>query len=275
MSDVVRRSARAILLDGEELVLIKRTKPGREPYWVTVGGGVEADDDTIEAALHREVFEELGGTVDRAELVYLITDQLSGGIGVQYIFAARLVTMDLTARTGTEFSKPERGAYEVVRVPFTCAGPCRLLGVTPTGLPCAAEEYRVSCRRGWPAPPFLELVDGALDCVAVFVERGVVAALPDACQQRGPGRGLDVRMLRRRGGLRARRVAGARGGHRTPPRTLRRGDGGVPARPGRREGAPRGALGQRASRRSGAAGPVSAEADHGAVQLLLGERRRR
>ncbi|MFE8007682.1 NUDIX domain-containing protein [Streptomyces sp. NPDC057418] len=133
MSDVVRRSARAILLDGEELVLIKRTKPGREPYWVTVGGGVEADDDTIEAALHREVFEELGGTVDRAELVYLITDQLNGDIGVQYIFAARLVTIDLTARTGTEFSKPERGAYEVVRVPFTCDA-LRELNLMPSQL---------------------------------------------------------------------------------------------------------------------------------------------
>ncbi len=119
MADVVKRSARAILLDGDELVLIKRTKPGREPYWVTVGGGVEADDKTIEAALHREVYEELGGTVDRAELVYLITDELDGGIGIQHIFAANLVSMDLTSRTGTEFSKPERGSYEVVRVPFT------------------------------------------------------------------------------------------------------------------------------------------------------------
>ncbi|GAA3925193.1 hypothetical protein GCM10022244_38390 [Streptomyces gulbargensis] len=27
--------------------------------------------------------------------------------------------MDLAARTGTEFAKPERGKYEVVRVPFT------------------------------------------------------------------------------------------------------------------------------------------------------------
>jgi 8-oxo-dGTP pyrophosphatase MutT (NUDIX family) len=62
MTDVVKRSARVILLDGDELVLIKRTKPGREPYWVTVGGGVEADDESIEAALQREVFEELGGT---------------------------------------------------------------------------------------------------------------------------------------------------------------------------------------------------------------------
>jgi ADP-ribose pyrophosphatase YjhB (NUDIX family) len=133
MTDVVKRSARVILLDGDELVLIKRTKPGREPYWVTVGGGVEADDETIEAALHREVFEELGGTVERAELVHLITDELEGGIGIQHIFAARLVSMDLTARTGTEFSKPERGGYEVVRVPFTPVG-VRELNLMPPQL---------------------------------------------------------------------------------------------------------------------------------------------
>lgn len=119
MPDIVKRSARAILLDGDELVLIKRTKPGRDPYWVSVGGGVEEEDDSIEAALHREVFEELGGTLDRAELVHLITDELEGGIGVQHIFAARLAGMDVSARTGSEFSKPERGGYEIVRVPFT------------------------------------------------------------------------------------------------------------------------------------------------------------
>jgi ADP-ribose pyrophosphatase YjhB (NUDIX family) len=133
MTAVVRRSARAILLDGDELVLIKRTKPGREPYWVTVGGGVEVDDESVEAALHREVFEELGGMVERAELIYLITDVLDGGVGVQHIFAARLASMNLAARTGTEFGKPERGAYEVVRVPFTPAG-VRELNLMPPQL---------------------------------------------------------------------------------------------------------------------------------------------
>jgi ADP-ribose pyrophosphatase YjhB (NUDIX family) len=58
---------------------------------VTVGGGVEAEGHTIEAALHREVFEELSGTVDLAELVYLTTDKLNGGIGIQHVLAARLV----------------------------------------------------------------------------------------------------------------------------------------------------------------------------------------
>lgn len=111
MTDIAKRSTRAILLDGDKLILIKRIKPGREPYWVTVGGGVENDDPTIEAALRREVFEELGGTLERAELVHLVTDELDGGIGIQHVFAARLASMDLAARTGTEFSKPERGSY--------------------------------------------------------------------------------------------------------------------------------------------------------------------
>ncbi|WP_406346259.1 NUDIX hydrolase [Streptomyces sp. NBC_01547] len=116
---VIKRSARAILLDGDELVLIKRTKPGQDPYWVTVGGGVEEEDASIEDALHREVFEELGGTLAKAELVHLITDPLEGGVGVQHIFAARLEHMNIDERTGTEFARPERGRYEVVRIPFT------------------------------------------------------------------------------------------------------------------------------------------------------------
>lgn len=120
MTPPARNSARGILLDDQDnLVLIKRTKPDRPPYWVTVGGGVEPDDATLEDALRREVFEEIGGLLDRAELVHLITDELPDGGGIQYVFAARLRSMDLSARTGTEFSKPERGTYEVVRVPFT------------------------------------------------------------------------------------------------------------------------------------------------------------
>ena len=119
MPEIIKRSARVILLDGDELVLMKRTKPGRDPYWVTVGGGVDPTDASVEAALHREVFEELGGTLHTPQLVQLITDELDGGIGVQHIFVARLRDMDLARRTGTEFDKPERGRYDVVRLPFT------------------------------------------------------------------------------------------------------------------------------------------------------------
>jgi 8-oxo-dGTP pyrophosphatase MutT (NUDIX family) len=120
MTDIVRRSARGMLLDGDgRLVLMKRTRQGRDPYWVTIGGGVEEDDASIEDALHREVFEEIGGKLGRVELVHLITDKLDDGVGVQHIFAARLACLDLSARTGREFARPERGSYEVVRIPFT------------------------------------------------------------------------------------------------------------------------------------------------------------
>ncbi|MER5780210.1 NUDIX domain-containing protein [Streptomyces mobaraensis] len=122
MTAIVRRSARVILLDGDELLLIKRTRPGGTPYWVTVGGGVEPEDRTVEAAAHREVFEELGATITAPKLVFLITDELDAGIGVQHIFVARLQSMNIRARTGPEFSKPERGVYEAVRVPFTAEG---------------------------------------------------------------------------------------------------------------------------------------------------------
>ncbi|MEU7603402.1 NUDIX hydrolase [Streptomyces sp. NPDC041003] len=116
---IFKRSARAILLDGEDLVLIKRTRPGQAPYWVTVGGGVEDDDASLEDALHREVFEEIGGRLGRTELVYLISTPTEGGVAVQHIFAARLEDMNLDARTGTEFAKPDRGRYDIVRIPFT------------------------------------------------------------------------------------------------------------------------------------------------------------
>ena len=68
---VVKRTARAILLDYDpagasppDMILIKRTKPSSEPYWITPGGGVEPGvDATVVEALHREVNEELGAKI--------------------------------------------------------------------------------------------------------------------------------------------------------------------------------------------------------------------
>jgi 8-oxo-dGTP pyrophosphatase MutT (NUDIX family) len=59
-----RRASRAILIDDlDRLVLIKRTKPGRAPYWTAPGGGIEDSDASPVAALHRELAEELGAFV--------------------------------------------------------------------------------------------------------------------------------------------------------------------------------------------------------------------
>lgn len=109
-----RRTARAILLDeAGRLLLIKRTKPGQDPYWTTPGGGVESTDVSIEAALHRELTEELGAKVSGAEQVFLHSTPSESGVAVQHFFVARLGALDAEARSGPEFDDPSRGGYDL------------------------------------------------------------------------------------------------------------------------------------------------------------------
>lgn len=149
---VVKRTARAILLDGDEMILIKRTKPGREPYWITPGGGVEPTDESVVAALHREVDEELGGKI--ADVVPAFVDTVEhptgagghgdtgapaaeagdvpDGVKVQHFFVCRLESMDVSRRHGPEMDEP-CGEYEIVRIPFSRAG-VRSVEVVPPSL---------------------------------------------------------------------------------------------------------------------------------------------
>ncbi|RKN43186.1 NUDIX domain-containing protein [Streptomyces hoynatensis] len=127
---VVKRTARAILFDGtDRLVFIKRTKPGRPPYWITPGGGVEPTDPTVVSALHREVFEELGARITDVVPAFVDTvphvpepgEDTPPGLKVQHFFACRLASMDPALRHGPEVEEP-RGTYEIVRLPFTPRG---------------------------------------------------------------------------------------------------------------------------------------------------------
>ncbi len=112
-----RRAARAILVDAEDqLVLIKRTKPNQPPYWTTPGGGVEESDKSVEAALRRELVEELGAEVAGASQVFLLSTPSDAGVAVQYFFVARLLSLDETSRTGPEYHDPSRGGYELDRI---------------------------------------------------------------------------------------------------------------------------------------------------------------
>ena len=127
---VVKRTARAILLDNDdrELVLIKRTKPGMAPYWITPGGGLEPGDATVADGLRREIDEELGGKITDLvpAFVHTATRQddsavAEGGVKVQYFFVCRLESMDLSRRHGPEVDEPN-GEYDIVRIPFTREG---------------------------------------------------------------------------------------------------------------------------------------------------------
>ncbi|WP_220503740.1 NUDIX domain-containing protein [Microbispora sp. H13382] len=108
----VRHGVRAILFDGDEIVLFRRVRPEREPYWVTPGGGVEPADASPEAALRRELDEELGATAGPALHVFTLAEP--GRLST--VFACRLVSLDLSRRSGPEFLEPDIGLHEVRRV---------------------------------------------------------------------------------------------------------------------------------------------------------------
>lgn len=137
---VVKRTARAILLDGgadPRMILIKRTKPGEQPYWITPGGGVEPEDTTVVEALHREVDEELGAKVTDVVPAFVDTvphpeGEVPDGVKVQHFFVCRLASMDLSRRHGPEVEEP-CGEYDVVRIPFTREG-IASVGMVPPSL---------------------------------------------------------------------------------------------------------------------------------------------
>ncbi|WP_258193682.1 NUDIX domain-containing protein [Streptomyces sp. MA5143a] len=70
----VRHNIRAVLLDGGQLVFPRRGWPGHTSYYTTVGGGVEAEDADFEAALRREVREEIGATIGPASEFLTLTE---------------------------------------------------------------------------------------------------------------------------------------------------------------------------------------------------------
>ena len=76
------------------------------------GGGVELADASLEAALQREVMEELGATIAILRPVLLLEQpRFSGRLERQMVFLCRLLTLDPTLRHGPEFSDPSRGRY--------------------------------------------------------------------------------------------------------------------------------------------------------------------
>ncbi|GAB2468694.1 hypothetical protein GCM10027187_41110 [Streptosporangium sandarakinum] len=103
------------------LLTIKRVRAGMAPYWVLPGGGVEDGDASLEAALHREIHEELAGEATIHSLIHI-----AEGDDRQHVFLARLHSWDPARRSGPEFTDPARGEYIIEEVPLTAAGLARI-----------------------------------------------------------------------------------------------------------------------------------------------------
>ncbi|MEV7547869.1 NUDIX domain-containing protein [Streptomyces sp. NPDC089915] len=142
MTDRVRA---ALLTPASELLFIRRTRPGTDPYHVFIGGGIEPEDTDDRAALTREIREEIAGhgvTVQRL----LHTDRTTDGTGEERFYLATLTGWDFDARRPGEFTHTDRGTYELTAVPAT---PTALSGINL--MPPAAAHALITALKDRPA----------------------------------------------------------------------------------------------------------------------------
>ncbi|MFE5908812.1 NUDIX domain-containing protein [Streptomyces wedmorensis] len=110
---------RAILVTADDTMLvIRRIRPGIPEYWVLPGGGVEPGDESREAALHREIHEEIAGKADIIRLLHTTESDDER----QLFYLARIATWSFEDRTGPEFSAEGRGEYALEEIPLTLEG---------------------------------------------------------------------------------------------------------------------------------------------------------
>ncbi|MFI7441777.1 NUDIX domain-containing protein [Nonomuraea indica] len=115
----MRPSVRGVLLDhDDQLIVFRRTVPGRDVYYSVPGGHVEPHDATLEHTLRRELMEELGATVSGVTPLATVTYPWQGEVKTQHVYGCRLVAMDPALRHGPELDDPSRGRYDVERLPL-------------------------------------------------------------------------------------------------------------------------------------------------------------
>ncbi|WP_235493781.1 NUDIX domain-containing protein [Streptomyces violaceoruber] len=92
------------------MLIIRCTRPGIPEYWVLPGGGVEPGDESKEAALYREIHEEIAGKANIVRLFHTMeTDDER-----QFFYLAP--HRDLVLR------RPHRSRVQCGRVRRVCAG---------------------------------------------------------------------------------------------------------------------------------------------------------
>lgn len=117
---MIERVRAVLVTSGGCLLAIRRDRPGRATYWVLPGGRVDPGDESLEAALSREISEEIAGEADITSLLQVL--ESGTGDERQYFYLGRITSWDFAARTGPEFSEPGRGTYQLEQIPLTDAG---------------------------------------------------------------------------------------------------------------------------------------------------------
>lgn len=112
----MQHRVRAVLLTpNDTMLLIKRIRPGIDPYWVIVGGKIEPTDASPQEALLREVREEIAGEAQIVSLLHTIETADER----QDFYLATIEKWSFEDRTGPEFSQEGRGEYLLEEIPMT------------------------------------------------------------------------------------------------------------------------------------------------------------
>jgi ADP-ribose pyrophosphatase YjhB (NUDIX family) len=83
----MRKAVRAIIIRGDDMLVMKRNKFGHE-YYALVGGGID-HGETAEQSLYRELAEETGLKIGTARLVFI--EEAGDPYGTQYIYLCEYV----------------------------------------------------------------------------------------------------------------------------------------------------------------------------------------
>jgi len=100
----MRKRARAVIFDGDSIILIKRTRPDREDYWVFPGGMVE-EGENVKDALIRECKEELGIKIKIGELMIKKELGIHEEKFLEYFYLCEKTGGKLGTGDGPEFSE--------------------------------------------------------------------------------------------------------------------------------------------------------------------------
>jgi ADP-ribose pyrophosphatase YjhB (NUDIX family) len=117
MSGLQRQSVRAIVINGDKLLSMKRNKFGKQ-YYTLIGGGVDLGEDQ-ETAVRRELREETGLEVGSVRLVFY---EYGGDLyGPQYVYLCEYTSGDPALSPNAEEAKISalgQNTYEPVWLPL-------------------------------------------------------------------------------------------------------------------------------------------------------------
>ncbi len=111
MNVIKRKSARAIIFQGNKIVSMKRIRDGRI-FYTFPGGGMEEGESEEECVL-REVFEEFGLVISPIKKVYIY----ESGSSIEHFYICRYISGEFGTGKGEEFHNvAKNGVYKPVYI---------------------------------------------------------------------------------------------------------------------------------------------------------------